>query len=197
METSSTLLLRVRNTGDTASWREFVAIYEPLIIAYARSQKLDELAAREVAQDVFVRLLKALPEFELDRARARFRTWLWQVTRGAIVDPIRRNGRRIEAEKQWNERRPSANEPEEWRAMIRQRVLQHALQKVEADVRPGHWDCFQRHLREGKPAAVVAAELGITTNAVFVNASRVLDKVRTACAEAMGGLTDDADDLPG
>jgi hypothetical protein len=32
---------------------------------------------------------------------------------------------------------------------------------------------------------------------VYINTSRVLDKVREACAESMGDLADDLEDLPG
>ena len=51
METSSTLLVRVRDHGDAAGWREFVAVYEPLIVAYACKQGLAEPAARDAAQE--------------------------------------------------------------------------------------------------------------------------------------------------
>jgi RNA polymerase sigma-70 factor (ECF subfamily) len=197
METSSTLLIRVRDTGDAASWREFVAIYEPLLVAYARRKGVDGPAAPDVAQEVFVRLLKALPTFRLDRGRARFRTWLWQVTHSVIVDGARRNGRRLEAERQWRDGRPAAAEAEEWDTLVRRRVLEHALRKVGAGVKPVHWACFAQHVLGRRPAAAVAAELGTGTNVVYVNASRVLAKVRAACSEAMGGLADEADDLPG
>lgn len=197
METRSSLLVQVRDTGDAASWREFVAVYEPLIVAYARKRGLSGPAARDVAQDVFVRLLRALPTFRLDRGRGRFRTWLWRVTASALVDRARRDGRRLEAERQWRERRPADGPPDEWRRMLRERVLRHALRKVEAGVGLAQWSCLARHLLERRPAAAVAAELGVTVNTVYVNASRVLAKVRRACAEAMGDLDDDPDDLPG
>jgi RNA polymerase sigma-70 factor (ECF subfamily) len=196
MDTSSTLLMRVRDTGDSASWREFVVIYEPLIVAYARQKGLTGQDALDVAQEVFVRLLKALPAFQLDRSRARFRTWLWQVTYSVIVDGSRNNARQVEAVKKWNKHRLPAEDPDEWRSMYRRRVLQHALGKVEPGVKPDHWACFSQHVLEHRPAAEVAEELKISTNAVYVNASRVLAKVRETCIESMGDLCDDADHLP-
>src|SRR5262245_34083008 len=81
-DTGSPLVRRVRDTGDAEGWREVAALDEPLIVRYAlaRGHGLSEQDARDVAQDVFARLLTALPGFELDRARGRFRTYLWQVT---------------------------------------------------------------------------------------------------------------------
>src|SRR5262249_51401961 len=74
METSSTLLRRVRDSGDAESWRELAALYGPLIVRYAlgRGRGLSEQDALDVAQDVFARLVKAPPGFEPDRARCRF-----------------------------------------------------------------------------------------------------------------------------
>jgi len=45
--------------------------------------------ARDVGQNIFVALLRKLPTFELDRSRGRFRTWLWRVTRNAVIDAAR------------------------------------------------------------------------------------------------------------
>jgi DNA-directed RNA polymerase specialized sigma24 family protein len=98
METKSSLLRRVK-AGDADGWREFGALYEPVILRYAlgRRRGLSEADARDVAQDVFARLLRALPTIELDHGRGRFRTRLWQVTTSALADRARRAGRRADA----------------------------------------------------------------------------------------------------
>jgi RNA polymerase sigma-70 factor (ECF subfamily) len=195
METSSSLLIKVRDKNDAESWREFVAIYEPLIISYARKRGLAEHDARDVAQEVFVRLLKALPTFELNRDRGRFRTWLWQVTVSAMTDPARGNYRRTAAEKIWGERREEPDDQEIWRKLFQRRVLDCAHQKVRAKTSDRTWACYERHLLLGRPAAVVAAESEMTDNAVYAAASRVLAQVREVCAQSMGELGDDLDDL--
>jgi len=196
METSSSLLIKVRDQGDAESWREFVAIYQPLIISYCRKRGLAEQDARDVAQEVFVRLLKALPTFELDRGRGRFRTWLWKVTMSAMIDPARGEYRRASAERAWREQRIEPDDEAIWRKLFQRRVLDCALQKVRAKTNDRAWACFESHLLEGRPAALVAAELGMTDNAVCVAASRVLAQVRVVCAQSMGELGDDRDDLP-
>jgi RNA polymerase sigma-70 factor, ECF subfamily len=78
-QTRSTLILRVRDPADTKAWGEFVALYEPLLSAYVRQRGLDGEDTRDVVQDVFAKLVKSLPEFELARDRGRFRTWLWRI----------------------------------------------------------------------------------------------------------------------
>jgi RNA polymerase sigma-70 factor (ECF subfamily) len=195
METSSTLLMKVRDRADAESWREFVAIYEPLIIGYCRRRGLADHDACDVAQEVFVRLLKALPTFDPDRGRGRFRTWLWQVTVSAMSDPARSGSRRAAAERAWREQRLEPNDQQIWRGLFQRRVLDCALQKVRAKTSDRAWDCFARHILLGRPAALVAAELRMTNNAVYAAASRVLAQVREVCDQSMGDLGDDPDDL--
>jgi RNA polymerase sigma-70 factor (ECF subfamily) len=194
METRTTLIGRVRDTGDAESWREFVEIYGPLIMAYAR-KGLEPEAALDVVQEVFIRLLKALPRFEFDRRRGKFRTWLWQITQGAIVDSIRRNQTRVKAEVGWVELQSRRDPPEDFVTMTRRRVLEYALGKVAQAEKPRAWECFSRHVLHRRPAAEVGAELGISVNHVSVICSRVRSKVRSVCIEAMGEFVEDLDSM--
>ena len=199
METSSTLLRRVRDTGDAGSWREFVALYQPVIVRYAlgRGWGLSEADARDVAQDVFARLVHALPTFELDRARGRFRTWLWRVTASAAADRARKGRRGAAAEREWLARRDDPDGRAEWDRAFRERVLGHATGRVRGATSPRAWACFERHVLGREPAAGVAGDLGVTVNAVYVHSSNVLARVRAACAECLEELSDDPQDLPG
>jgi RNA polymerase sigma-70 factor (ECF subfamily) len=189
VETRTTLLLRVRDPADSESWREFVLLYEPLLLGYVQRRGLREHDARDVVQEVFGTLVRTLPGFELDRQRGRFRTWLWRVTHNAVVDWNRRRGRRAAAEDRAREEAPVAVElgddelEAEWLAAHRRRILDFALEQVRSRTNETTWKCFQWHLLEGRPSSDVAADLGLTANAVYVNASRVLARVREQCAE--------------
>jgi RNA polymerase sigma-70 factor (ECF subfamily) len=203
-ETSSSLIRRVRDVADAASWREFVALYEPLLLSYVRSRGVGEHDARDLVQEIFSRLVRALPNFTLDHSRGRFRTYLYQVAMSALNDWHARNGRRGVAESQWRSERQQDEtadhnpEPEsEWTITYHRRVLEFALERVRARTRPETWACFEEHLLRGRPGAIVAADLGCTTNALFVNASRVLQKVREQCADYLEELGDDPGHLPG
>jgi DNA-directed RNA polymerase specialized sigma24 family protein len=146
-----------------------------------------------------------LPNFTLDHSRGRFRTYLYQVALNALNDWRARDGRRKTAESQWRqERQEDATadynpEPEsEWTIHYHRRVLQFALEQVQARTRPKTWACFEQHLLRGWPGAEVAAEPGgCTANALFVNASRVLRDVRNQCAQYLEELGDDPGHLPG
>jgi RNA polymerase sigma factor (sigma-70 family) len=201
-QTRSTLLTRVRDPADAEAWGELVVLYEPLLKSYLRHRGLGAEDQRDVVQEVFARLVKSLPNLELDRRRGRFRTWLWQVCQSALADWARRRRRRARAEDVWLDRliesplpRPGDSDPE-WRRMHRSRVLAFALERVRSRSRPTTWACFERHLLKRRPSAQVASELGLSANAVDINCSRVLDRVRKLCIEYLEELADGSDPLP-
>ena len=192
-ETRSSLLRRVRDAKDSASWREFVALYEPLLLSYVRSRGLNDHDARDVVQEILAGLVKAMPNFELDRGRGRFRTWLWQVTHNALADAARKRQRRRATEDGWRQRSAAdAGGPDrQWLTSYRQRVLEFALEQVRGRTQPATWACFERHVLQGHASKEVAKALGVSANVVYVNASRVLGRVREQCAEYLEELADE------
>ena len=198
-ETRLSLLVRVRDLSDGASWREFHEIYRPLIFGYLCGLGLENHDADELTQEVFCRLLAILPTFELNRQRGRFRTYLWRLTHNTLVDEVRQRKVRKRAEKEWERRFGEVNESEsqmlekDFRERHRKRILEVVLPQVRAMVSSTAWACFEGRLVQGRPAAAIAAEEKITANLVYVNASRVLKEVRRRCAELEGECDDDSD----
>jgi RNA polymerase sigma-70 factor (ECF subfamily) len=198
-DTRHSLIERVRNLRDVRSWDEFHAIYRPLIVGYLRSMGLNEPDAHDVTQDVFRRLVTILPTFELNPRKGRFRTYLWKLTYNTLVDQARRKKVRDRAEEEWVRRFSEADESETrkfeelWTIQHRKRILEVALPRVRATTSRTAWACFEGRLVHRRPAADLAAKLGISANAVYVYASRVLQEVRRRCAEIEGELGDDCD----
>jgi DNA-directed RNA polymerase specialized sigma24 family protein len=62
--TSVTLLSRLRqDPKDQAAWNDFVARYEPKILQWCRGWKLQDSDARDVTQDVLLKLHRLLAKF--------------------------------------------------------------------------------------------------------------------------------------
>jgi hypothetical protein len=78
----------------------------------------------------------------------------------------------------------------EWVRLHRRRIVSFALEQVRAQSQATTWACFERHLLERKPSALVAHDLGLSTNAVNINSSRILDRIRRYCAEHLEELAD-------
>jgi RNA polymerase sigma-70 factor (ECF subfamily) len=184
--TPSSLLMRLQQPSAGLAWEEFVQLYTPLLSRWARSVGLAEADAADLVQDVFVLLLVKLPEFRYDR-HGSFRAWLRTVTLNKWRENLRRRGtvpRQFDdaelAELPGREGDPFAEE--EYRRFIAGRALQ-LMQKEFSDVA---WKACLETLVGGRPAAEVAAELGISTDSVYTAKYRVLRRLR----EQLQGLLD-------
>lgn len=186
VEARVSLIQRVREKESDA-WTEFFDVYRPLLLAYVRKRGVSEHDAADVVQDVFARLATALADFEFDAERGRFRTWLWRVTHNALTDWARRRATRDRAERGWIDEHQSAADSGadadgEWNALYRRRILEAAIERVRATSQRVSWDCFEGRILAGRSAAEISAETGVSVNAVYVNASRLLARVREECA---------------
>jgi RNA polymerase sigma-70 factor (ECF subfamily) len=195
--TNVSLIKSVRDPADTESWRKFHDFYAPLLRRYLKRLGLEENAANDVFQDVFLRLLQNLPTFELDKQRGRFRSYLWKLTYSALVDQARRFRVRVQAEEEWVKRFHEASESEsrkvqdELNEINRQQILKRVLPRVRSATSPTAWTCFEERLLKDRPGADIAAELAISTDAVYVYASRVMKEVRRQSATVADELGDE------
>ena len=180
LPTRPSLIARVKDLTDAESWSEFYHFYQPLLMRYLRHLGMKEDMAHDLIQDVFIRLLHALPAFELSNSRGRFRSYLWKLTYSALVDRARQVKVRQHAEEEWVKRFKIGDESEgrkletELDEINHQRFLEMALSRVRTVASATAWTCFEERMLRDRPAAAIAGELGISVNAVFVCASRVL-----------------------
>ena len=186
IETRASLIERVRDPSDSVAWNEFVTIYQPLLTADVRKRGVGENDAADLVQMVLTRLLTALTRFRLDHERGKFRTWLWQITHSTLTDWHRRRAVRTRAEQGWIDQQgsPVADLPDDdWEKLYRQRILEIVLKRASESAPAASWECFNGRVLEDRPAAEIAAKLGISVNAVYINASRLLARIREECAE--------------
>jgi RNA polymerase sigma-70 factor (ECF subfamily) len=73
--------------GDGLAWEALVKTYQSSVIAVTRHYLHDPEEARDVAQDVFVRLYENLGSFS---GGETFKPWLLRMARNASIDRLRR-----------------------------------------------------------------------------------------------------------
>jgi RNA polymerase sigma-70 factor (ECF subfamily) len=93
--TRATLIQRVKNQHDEASWDDFVKTYKNYAYAIIRRMNISEQDADDLLQQVMVTIWKKLPQTDVDQIR-RFRSWLATVTRNLVTDFIRKRTREAE-----------------------------------------------------------------------------------------------------
>jgi RNA polymerase sigma-70 factor (ECF subfamily) len=184
--TSASLLQQVRQSASGA-WVRFVTLYTPLLFYWARRLGLEHQDAADLVQEVFTILVKKLPEFEYDRDKG-FRNWLRTILvnkwrdhqRQRLARPVQEGGRALE----------ELAAPDDLDAFseagYRQHLVQRALELMQGEFPPRMWKACWEHVVNDRPAAEVAAELGIAPGTVYVAKARIIARLR----QELAGLLD-------
>lgn len=183
--TPASLLDQLHGPDRTAAWGRFVRLYTPLLAHWAARAGVPAADRPDLIQDVFLTLLRALPSFSYDRGRS-FRTWLHTVLANKWKDALRKKVPVAMAPDGSSFPVPCEDDPipaiddAEYRAVL----VARAARLIEADFTPATWQAFWKTTVEERQAADVAAELGLSLNAVYRARSRVLTRLR----EELAGL---------
>ena len=183
--TPHSLLQKLRDRTDQDSWKAFCTLYAPMILEWARKQGFQEADAEDVCQQVLVKLLRELPNYRPESGK--FRVWLATLTRNQGIDFRRRKENRSLGLgdddfplTEW----PAESEFEE--EDYRLGLVRRVQRIVRPDFHEQTWTAFSRAVLQGTPAAEVAAEMGISVNAVYIARNRVLARIR----EVLAGFLD-------
>lgn len=188
---TATNLLEQAKANEGAAWQRLAALYTPLVYSWARRASLQAEDAADVVQEVFCAVHKHLTDYEHHSHQGSFRAWLWTITRNKINDHWRRLARQPQGAGGTDAQRylkqmpdidlQSPDEPPSPKGSI----LRRALELIHSEFEERSWNAFWRVTVAGQSAAAVAADLGMSTNAVYVARSRVLARLRQE-------LTDDS-----
>ena len=89
-QTRATLILRLKNWQDQASWQEFFDTYWRLIYGVARKSGMTDSEAQDVVQETMLAVAKHMPKFTYDPSIGSFKAWLLNMTRWRILDQFRK-----------------------------------------------------------------------------------------------------------
>jgi RNA polymerase sigma-70 factor (ECF subfamily) len=181
--TRPSLLLRIRDTGDAEAWREFVRLYTPLVFGHCARHGLQEADAADVAQEVMRVAAQAMPEFQYDAQRGKFRGWLLQTTRHKLHKFYARNHRVPQSTSETTierflDREATVDEQTRWEEDYRQRLFDWAAERVQKEFQSATWNAFWLTAVECISVKEVAARLGISIGAVYIARSRVIARLR-------------------
>ncbi len=194
--TRPSLLLRVREWQDTASWNEFHRLYRRLVYGRARRSGLSHDDAEDVAQDVFKRVAETIREFEFDANKGSFRGWLMKLTHWRIADQFERRqklppqSQASAASDEMGTRTGTMNripspeaEEDEWDREWQQHLLAAAAERIAKQVKPRHFQVFELYVRQQWPVLQVSAELGINPASVYVIGHRLTKLLKVEVAK--------------
>lgn len=178
--TSVSLLMRLCLLNDEAAWARFVELYAPLFFHWANRTGMPAEDAADLVQDVFLVLVRKLPEFDYDPNRS-FRAWLRTILFNQWRDRLRRDAAMPEIQGPEALANVSiADDAQIFGDMeYNQRLVARALELMKVEFQPTTWRACWEVIAENRPAAEVSAELGISIDAVYAAKSRVLRRLRS------------------
>ena len=201
--TRASLLRRLKDPEDQASWNAFYEIYHGLIFSVARRAGLNETEAGEVVQDTLISVAKKMPEFTYDPAKDSFKGWLLTVVRWRIRDQFAKRsdeaagrttfsgGQEQDTRTATVDRVPDPTRPalegiwdEEWESQL----LQTALARIKRQVQPQHYQIYHLHVVLGQSAREVARSLGVNAAQIYLAKHRVGNLLKKEAKRLKQGL---------
>jgi len=190
--TRATLIDRLKNWQDQASWQDFFDTYWKLIYGLARKSGLNEEDAQDVVQETLVSVANNMPNFKYDPKLGSFKSWLRTLIRWRISDLVRKRGQvttvPIQTESEGGEETFTPKElpdkstqtmdqlyEQEWQ----KNVLDAAVAKVKRKLDPQKYQIFDFYVNREWPPEKVAKAFNITVDQVYLAKHRITELIKS------------------
>jgi RNA polymerase sigma-70 factor (ECF subfamily) len=189
LKTRASLIERLRDLQDQASWEVFFDTYWRLIYGTARKAGLSDEEAQDALQETMLCVSRRIPAFRYDPARGSFKAWLLRLTRWRVVDQFRKRGP-VHAhqgsgggngatETVANLPDPASLVPNHvWETDWKKNLAEVAQARVRARVDPKKYQLFDFYVNKEWPAAKVAERFGVSVNQVYLARHRLTGSLR-------------------
>ena len=186
--TRRTLLDRLKDKDDQASWQEFFDTYWSLIFRVAKKSGLSDEEAQDIVQETVISVARKIDGFVYDPKVCSFKTWMLRLTRWRIINQLKRRQRKSARMHRSNmnaddpTRTATVNripdpasldlEPcwdREWALNLYRASLERTKQKVS----PDQYQIYDLCVAEDMPARKVAKTLGVSIARVYLAKHRV------------------------
>lgn len=184
--TRHSLLGRLRNLDDQASWQTFFDTYWKLIYCAAIKSGLSDAEAEEVVQETVIAVARKMEAFRYDPEVCSFKGWLMHLTRCRIVDQFRKRATRLPSysplrsdttttEPSLQVSDPAAELALEsiWNEEWAKNLVDAAMERVKARVNAQHYQIFYLHAVKEMKASDIGRLLHVSTAQVYVIRHRV------------------------
>ena len=201
LATRGSLLHRLKDCEDQASWQDFYDTYRDLIYRFALKAGLTETEAEDVVQETVIAAARKLPELKYDPAACSFKTWLLNLTVWRIKDQFRKRGpagrdivaarASVQAADETSRTAtieriadPAGNELEAvWDADWRKTVIEAAMERVKKQANLRDCQMFDLYVLRGWPPREVARTLGVSAGRVYLAKFRIAPLFKKECEE--------------
>jgi RNA polymerase sigma factor (sigma-70 family) len=189
--TRASLLERLKNCEDQASWQEFFGCYWQLIYRVAKKGGLTDAEAEDVVQETVISVSKKLPGFVWDPKICSFKTWMLRMTRWRVIDTLRKRMPLVEPHEDQTgtpslEKFADLSPPEleaVWDAEWEKSLLSAALERIKPQIKPDHYQIFDLSVLRELPISDVAEIMGVTAARIYLVKHRITRLIQKAIRE--------------
>lgn len=182
--TRASLLMRIRDCSDQASWTTFVDIYGPLVFHFGKRCGLQESDAADLVQEVMREVAKSIQKFDYDPELGKFRNWLYKISK-RIIARLRKKSRGVVRGNGGTdallklENQPAAHDEfaKLWDREYGQSLIHWAAEQIRHQFQEQTWQAFWKTAVEEQKPVNVAKALGTSIQAVYIAKSRVLKRL--------------------
>lgn len=186
--TRASLIHRLKNWQDSASWQDFFKVYWKLIYGVARKAGLADDEAQDVVQETLISVAKHMPTFKYDPSIGSFKAWLLNMTRWRIIGQFRKRQPLADHGAEDSAIRtatvdatpdPNALDLEAmWEAEWETNLLHAAMDILKRRTDPLRYQVFDFYVNKEWPPEKVAERFGVSIDQVYQIKHRVTDALR-------------------
>lgn len=182
-DTRFSLLNRIPNPEDLAAWGRFVRIYVPVVCGFAIHRGCQPEEAAMLTRAVMTRIPLEIGSYDPAARQGRFRDWLFRlvVVEAARLFPQLPSLASAPAPGAGAgpESAPSPPPAEEWDSEYQRAAFRDAVTALGEELGGSlPWEIFRRTILDGEGPETVAKDLGVSLGSVYVERSKVLNRVR-------------------
>ena len=181
-ETNHSLIARVKNVDDGASWAEFLEIYQPVVFRMARKRGLQDADAHDVVQQVFMSIARAIDRWQPSPEQPLFRAWLVTIARNAITNALVRRPRDAASGSssvmELLHGQPDPADAAELQAEANKEFVRWATAQIRHEFSASTWEVFWRTAIDDQSVADVMKATGRTAGSIYVIRYRVIARLK-------------------
>ena len=189
LPTRQSLLSRLKDWQDDASWTLFFETYWKWIYHRGIKAGLSDAEAQDVVQETLLSVSKSMKTFDYREVNGSFKKWLQQLTNWRIADQFRKRQQEITSATEATEHRtdtstgtgsatdtiarlpaPIADDADEdWERTL----LEAALRRIKGKVDPSYFQAYELNVFQNWPAAKAAAAINVNRARLYLIKHRI------------------------
>lgn len=185
--TRASLLIKIRDSGDSNAWQEFDRIYRPMLRRFALARGLGNADADDVTQQCMAAVHKHITSFQYDPTKGRFKSWLRTLANNRIRNLHRARRPQGAISEDFEQEQEREKAPDEvFEQLWMSAHLKYCLQQIRSEVGSVGFRAYKLYVIDEWPVTKVCKELDLTPGQLYKIKWRVTRRIREIMTEHLG-----------